>query len=116
MRTFNIIYAINMNERETRSSETRSGRRVLMVLGKNIGEGWTGERIRRTRHHLSDHSRVSVLAAGVALREGLVDEVVFTVTNTAGFKPLSEEEAVESGDLNGIEKPVHWPVWEKQLR
>ena len=31
---------------------------------------------------------------------------IFTVTNTSGFNPLSEEEAVESGDLNGIEKAV----------
>jgi hypothetical protein len=74
--------------------------RTLMVLGKNIGEEWTGKRIRETRHHLSPHSRVSVLAAGVALKEGLADNVIFTVGNTAGPEPLTPEEAQKSGNPN----------------
>lgn len=79
---------------------------VLVVLGKNIGEDWTADRIRRTPGHLSPHSEVNVDAAGIALEEGLADEVIFTVTNTAGSRPLSEEEGLESGDTDGIGKTV----------
>lgn len=79
---------------------------VLVVLGKNIGVDWTADRIRRTPGHLSPHSEINADAAGIALEEGLADEVIFTVTNTAGSRPLSEEEGLESGDIDGIGKPV----------
>lgn len=79
---------------------------TLMVLGKNIGEDWTGQRIRQTRHHLSPHSRVSVLAAGVALKKGLADEVIFTITNTAGTEPLSPEDARLSHDSENAGLPI----------
>ncbi len=79
---------------------------TLVVLGKNIGEEWTGDRIRKTRHHLSPHSRVSVLAAGVALKEGLADNVIFTVANTSGNEPLSEEDATSSKDPAGAGLPL----------
>ncbi|MBI2621496.1 MAG: YdcF family protein [Candidatus Levybacteria bacterium] len=79
---------------------------TLVVLGKNIGEDWTAERIRQTHHHLSPHSRVSVLAAGVALKEGLADKVMFTITNTAGSEPLSKEDAEKSRDPKGEGLPL----------
>lgn len=79
---------------------------VLVVLGKNIGEDWTGDRIRRTPGHLSPHSEVNADAAGIALEEHLADNIIFTVTNTAGTRPLSEEEGRESGDIKGIGQPV----------
>lgn len=78
---------------------------VLFVLGKNIGEEWTGDRIRRTPGHVSLHSDNGVTAAGIALEEGLVDEVRFTITNTAGSRPLSHEEALASHDLENEGKP-----------
>ena len=77
-----------------------------MFWAKNIGVDWTGERIRKTHGHLSDHSRVSVLGAGEAMRRGLVDRVIFTVTNTAGSDPLSEEDAIASRDFEGAGKPM----------
>ncbi len=97
-----------MTEREIPSLVTNPQRSeiVLFVLGKNIGVGWTGERIRKTHGHLSDHSRVSVLGAGEAMRRGLVDRVIFTITNTAGGEPLSEEDAVLSRDFEGVGKPM----------
>lgn len=87
--------------------ETASNARTLMVLGKNIGaDGWNGQRIRESRFHLSPHMRADVLAAGIALKHGLADEVVFTVINTAGQEPLTHNEAVSSGDRAGELFPV----------
>lgn len=79
---------------------------VLFVLGKNIGVGWTADRKRRTPGHLSPHSEVNVDSTAVALEEGLANNVVFFCANTAGSRPLSREEGLASGDLEGIGKPV----------
>lgn len=81
-------------------------KRTLMVLGKNIGEEWTGERIRQTPDHLSPHGLVGVVAGGIALEQGLADEIVFTIKNTAGKDPLSQHDAIVSNDLLNADKPV----------
>lgn len=82
-------------------------RTTLIVLGKNIGEdGWTGDKVRITEDHLSPPSRISVEATGVALLEGLANDAVFTITNTAGSRPLSEEEGRLSQDPQGVGKPL----------
>lgn len=82
-------------------------RTTLIVLGKNIGEaGWTGDKVRRTEDHLSPPSRISVEASGVAIQQGLADNVIFTITNTTGDRLLSEEEGRLSHDPEGIGKPV----------
>lgn len=82
-------------------------RTTLIVLGKNIGEdGWTGDKVRRTEDHLSPPSKISVEATGVAILERLADNAIFTITNTAGSRPLSEEEGRLSGDQEGVGRPL----------
>jgi len=93
-------------ETGTRAGQEAS-RTTLIVLGKNIGEdGWTGDKVRRTEDHLSPPSKISVEATGVALLEGLANDAIFTITNTAGRRPLSEEEGRLSGDQEGVGKPL----------
>ena len=77
------------------------GRPAIMVLGKNIGVDWTGERIRRTPGHLSTWSEVGSDSGGIAIEDGDARVVWYTIGNTAGQEPLSIEEARESGDLPG---------------
>jgi len=79
---------------------------TLMVLGKNIGYKWNQQRIEESRYHLSPHMREDVVAAGIALKHGLADEVVFTIGQTAGQNPLTHEEAALSHDHSGEQFPV----------
>lgn len=74
---------------------------TIMTLGKNIGEEWTGNRIRRTPKHLSPWSEIGAEASGIAIEDKDAEITVFTVCNTAGDAPLSKEEAFESYDRPG---------------
>lgn len=101
---YNIDYANRSRHTHTGSEAPRT---TLIVLGKNIGEdGWTGDRVRKTADHLSPPSKISVEATGVAILEGLANNAIFTITNTAGSRPLSEEEGRLSGDQEGVGKPL----------
>lgn len=67
---------------------------TLVVLGKNIGEDWTGEDIRNQRFHLSPHSRRNVIAAGIRYKDGLTSSILFSTGQTAGPDVPSEAEAM----------------------
>ncbi len=66
----------------------------LVVLGKNIGEDWTGEDIRNQRFHLSPHSRRNVLAAGIKYKKRETRKIIFSTGHTAGSAAPSEAEAM----------------------
>lgn len=87
-----------------------SSTHVGVILGKNIGVEWTGQRIRHTAGHLSRWSEIGADAGGPLLTDRLADQpeavVLFTVGNTAGRKPLTEDEGIASGDLEGIGKEL----------
>ena len=57
---------------------------ALIVLGKNIGVGWSPEKIRRTKGFLSGHSRLNVLAAGDLYNQGLTQRIIFSTGQTSG--------------------------------
>jgi len=69
---------------------------ALIVLGKNIGEGWSPEKIRRTRNLLSGHSKLNVLAAGDLYNQGLTQRIIFSTGQTAGADYPSEALAMKA--------------------
>jgi len=67
---------------------------AIVVLGKNLGIGWGEKEIREQRFHLSPHSRINVLAAGVLYKEGYTNKIIFSTGRTAGTD-LSEAELMK---------------------
>lgn len=67
---------------------------AIVVLGKNLGLGWGEKEIREQRFHLSPHSRINVLAAGMLYKEGYTDKIVFSTGKTGGSK-FSEAELMK---------------------
>lgn len=67
---------------------------ALVVLGKNIGVGWTRNRIRKTKHFLSDRAELSVMAGGTLFQTGNFDKIIFSAGKTAGKNYPSEAEAM----------------------
>lgn len=51
---------------------------AAIVLGKNIGIGWHREQIQEAKGHLSDHSRMNVLAAGMMYKSGEAGKIIFS--------------------------------------
>ena len=68
---------------------------AIVVLGKNIGVGWGPKEIRDSKNSLSDHSIVSVCAAGILYKAGLTDKIIFATGKTAGTDVPSEAEAMK---------------------
>ncbi len=68
---------------------------ALIVLGKNIGVGWTREKIRKTPHFLSDRSELSVFAAGFLFKTGNFNKIIFSGGKTAGVEFPSEAAAMK---------------------
>lgn len=68
---------------------------ALVVLGKNIGIGWTREKIRKTPHFLSDRSELSVFAAGFLYKTGNFNKIIFSGGKTAGVDFPSEARAMK---------------------
>lgn len=67
---------------------------AIVVLGHNIGTDWGSDEIRRQRFHLSPHSRINVLAAGVLYRTGIADKIILS-TGNAGKDYPSEASAMK---------------------
>jgi len=67
---------------------------ALVVLGKNIGIGWTRNRIRKTKHFLSDRSEFSVMAGAALFGSGNFDKIIFSSGKTSGIKYPSEAQAM----------------------
>jgi len=67
---------------------------VLIVLGHNMGAGWKGEKIRHHPDHLSGHSKLSALAAGILYQRGCMHKILFSTGHTAGIETPSEAEAM----------------------
>jgi uncharacterized SAM-binding protein YcdF (DUF218 family) len=67
---------------------------ALVVLGKNIGIGWTRNRIKKTKHFLSDRSEFSVMAGGILFKTGNFDKIIFSAGKTAGRNVPSEAQAM----------------------
>lgn len=67
---------------------------AIIVLGKNLGIGWTAKEINEQRFHLSPHSRINVLAAGILYKAGYTDHIVFSVGKTGGSE-FSEAELMK---------------------
>jgi uncharacterized SAM-binding protein YcdF (DUF218 family) len=67
---------------------------ALVVLGKNIGVGWTGEKIRRAgalgRGFLSGHAKLNVLAAGNLYMLGNIGTLIFSTGQTSGYPSESQ--------------------------
>lgn len=80
-------------------------RKTDIVLGKNIGEQWDASRVRHTPNHLSPWSEIGVEAAGTRIANQTTDIVIFTVGNTAGKAPLTEDEGIASQDSKGVGRP-----------
>ena len=68
---------------------------ALIVLGKNIGIGWTREKIRKTPNYLSDRSELSVYAAGYLYKTGNFKRIIFSGGKTAGAEFPSEARAMK---------------------
>ena len=68
---------------------------ALVVLGKNIGIGWTREKIRKTPNSLSDRSILSVYAAGFLYKTGNFNRIIFSGGKTAGEDFPSEAAAMK---------------------
>lgn len=68
---------------------------ALVVPGKNIGIGWTREKIRKTPHILSDRSELSVFAAGFLYKTGNFNRIIFSGGRTAGSNFPSEAAAMK---------------------
>ena len=86
-----------MTEQEVRPSPEGNSPKfdALIVLGKNIGLDWDRTRIGEQRFHLSTHSRVNVLAAGILYMAGVSDHIIFSSGKTAGSLLPSEAEAMK---------------------
>ena len=69
---------------------------AIVVLGHNLGTGYTGERLRELPDHLSGHSKLSVLAAAILFKEGFTDRIIFSSGHTAGKETISEAEAMRN--------------------
>lgn len=69
---------------------------ALIVLGKNIGVGWTSSRIRKTKYKLSPHSIITVLAAGHLYELGIAKKLIFSGGYTAGYDMPSEAQSMAS--------------------
>jgi uncharacterized SAM-binding protein YcdF (DUF218 family) len=67
---------------------------ALVVLGKNIGVGWIRNRIRKTKHYLSDRAEFSILAGGVLFNSGDFKHLIFSGGKTAGLDFPSEAKAM----------------------
>lgn len=85
---------MNIESRVANSETDRPKLDALIVLGHNIGAGWKGERIRRVPDHLSGHSKLNALAAGILFKEGLAKNIIFSSGHTAGNETPSEAEAM----------------------
>ncbi len=66
----------------------------LVVLGKNIGISWTRNRIRKTKHFLSDRAQFSVIAGGVLFNSSNFSHIIFSGGKTAGIDFPSEAKAM----------------------
>lgn len=69
---------------------------AMVVLGKNIGVGWTRNKIRKTTHFLSDRAEFSVMAGGVLFQTGNFGKIIFSAGKTAGRDYPSEAEAMSN--------------------
>jgi len=67
---------------------------ALVVLGKNIGVGWTRNRIRKTKYFLSDRGEFSILAGGILFKSGNFSHLIFSGGKTAGHDFPSEAKAM----------------------
>ena len=65
------------------------------MLGHNLGAGWKGERIRQNPDHLSGHSKLNTLAAGIMYEAGLTNKIIFSSGHTAGIQIPSEAKAMK---------------------
>ena len=61
------------------------GQEATIILGKNIGIGWHREEIREQKYHLSDHSRINLLAAGIDYTRGRTDKIIFSTGKPISF-------------------------------
>ncbi len=80
---------------QLRSPEIPQKLDALIVLGKNIGVDWTPDNIREQKFHLSPHSRINVLAAGILFKAGVSNRIIFSTGKTAGKDTPSEAEAMK---------------------
>ena len=71
------------------------GQEATIILGKNIGIGWHREEIREQKYHLSDHSRINLLAAGIDYTRGRTDKIIFSTGKTAGDDLPSEAQLMK---------------------
>jgi len=69
---------------------------ALIVLGHNLGVGWKGEDIRRVSDHLSTHSKINILAAGILFKNGVADKIILSSGHTAGKEIESEAQAMKN--------------------
>ncbi len=68
---------------------------ALVVLGKNIGVGWTREKIRKTPNFLSDRSELSVFAIGFLFKTGNFNKIILSGGKTSGANFPSEARAMK---------------------
>ena len=61
---------------------------AIVVLGKNVGLGWKAKEIEEQRFHLSPHSRISAIAAGMLYEQGVSGKIIISTGET--IKGFSE--------------------------
>jgi uncharacterized SAM-binding protein YcdF (DUF218 family) len=82
---------------EGQASERRenANKRVLLVLGHNIGPDSGREQIENDHYKLSTYSKISAFAAGVMLMKNQADYVIFSSGKTSGNDLPSEAQAMK---------------------
>lgn len=69
------------------SLEARRPYEAIVVLGKNLGFGWSKDKIRKQREHLAPHGRVNTDAGGILFIEGRTERIIFSSGITVSELP-----------------------------
>lgn len=69
------------------STETDKIYDAVVVLGKNLGVGWSKDKIRKQREHLAPHGRVNTDAGGIFYKEGKTKKIIFSTGTTVPELP-----------------------------
>lgn len=68
---------------------------ALVVLGKNIGVGWTRKRIKKTKNFLSTRSELNITVAALLYKKGNFKKLILSGGRTSGKDVPSEAEAMK---------------------
>lgn len=68
---------------------------ALVVLGKNIGVGWTRKRIKKTKNFLSARSELNITTAALLYKKEFFKKLILSGGKTSGKDFPSEAEAMK---------------------